>query len=109
MGSLNMTKRHPLWDELEKRKALLEEQEGRVYQQCKLLVEAVMAGQITDWPEVEDLLFELIEFGDYYISAWELCAQLRRYIGKHFSPYVQMGGNFTRILIEDAEQGEETL
>ena len=101
--------RHPLWDELEKQKALLEEQEDRVYQQCKLLVEAVMAGQITDWPEVEDLLFELLEFGDYYRPAWELYAQLKRYIGKHFTSDVQRESGFLKAIIEDAAKEEETL
>ena len=104
-----MTKHHPLWDELKKEKALLEEQEKRVFQQYRKLVDSVFAGEITDWSEVEDLLLELMEFGECYCLAWELYTQLRRYIKEHFSTYVQSGGNFTRILIEDAEQGEETL
>ena len=100
--------RHPLWDELEKQKALLEEQEDRVYQQCKLLVEAVMAGQITDWPEVEDLLFELMEFGYYFCPAWALYTQLKKYIGKNFSSDMQRGNGFLKAIIESATKEEET-
>lgn len=106
---MNMTERHPLWEELKKEKALLEEQEKRVLQQYRGLVDAVFAGEITDWSEVEDLLLKLIEFGNHYYPAWELSTQLRRYIKEHFSAYVQSGGNLMRLLIEDAEQGVETL
>lgn len=99
-------KRSALWDELEKQKALLEAQEDRVCQQLKLLADAVMAGQITDWPEVEDLIFELIEFGDYYRPAWELNTQLRKYVEQHYSSYVEIGGNITRVFIPGDANGE---
>ena len=99
-------KRSALWDELEKQKALLEAQEDRFYQQLKLLTDAVMSGQITDWPEVEDLIFELIEFGDYYRPAWELYTQLRKYVEQHYSPYVEIGSNITRVFIPDDANGE---
>lgn len=102
-----MTKRHPLWDELEKQKALLEEQEDRLYQQLKLLADAVMSDQIADWPEVENLLFEMIEFGDYYRPAWELFTQLKKYIGKNFSSDVQRESGFLKAIIEDAAKGEK--
>jgi hypothetical protein len=102
---MNMTERHPLWDELEKEKVLLEEQEKRVFQQYRKLVDAVFAGEILDWREVEDILLKLIEFGDYYTPAWDLCTQLRRYIAKHFSDYVQMGDNFTRAIIAESLVG----
>lgn len=67
-----------------------------------------MDGQITDWPEVEDLLFELIEFGYYYCPAWQLYTQLKKFIGKNFSSDVQRESGFLKAIIEDAVK-EETL
>ena len=42
-----MKQRQELWDELEKQKVLLHEQEKQVSQQLSKLVVAVLAGQIT--------------------------------------------------------------
>lgn len=101
-----MEKQNALWDELAKQKALLEAQENRFYRQLKLLTDAVMTGQITDWTEVEDLIFELIEFGEYYRPAWELNTRLRKYVEQHYSPYVEIGGNIMRVFIPGNANGE---
>ena len=45
-------KRHELWTELETQKVLLLDQQKRVYQQYRMLLDAVLAGQITEWQEV---------------------------------------------------------
>ncbi len=94
-------KRQALWEELKKQKAILEEQKERVYQQYQKLVAAVLEGRIEQWEEVKDLLFELLEFGDYYVPARELRQELSRYICQHFSAYVEKESALTRVLIED--------
>ena len=96
-----MKERNSLWDELEAQKVLLEAQKGRVYQQLKRLVDAVVAGQITEWQEVMTLLIELIQFADHYAPAWELRADLALYIRQHFPEQVENSNAFTRILLFD--------
>ena len=103
-----MKQRQELWDELEKQKALLHEQEQQVYQQLSKLVDAVLAGQITQWMEVEDLLFELIGFYDYdYDCAWELRQKLGRYVNQKFSTYVEKERPIVRLLIDDKTETKE--
>lgn len=103
-----MKQRQELWDELEKQKGILEEQEKRVSQQLSKLVDAVLAGQITQWTEVEDLLFELTAFYEYdYDCAWELRQKLVRYVHQDFSHYVEKGSAILRLLIEDKTESKE--
>lgn len=97
-----MKQRQELWDELEKQKVLFREQEKQVSQQLSKLVDAVLAGQITKWTEVEDLLFELIEFYEYdYDCAWELRQKLARYVNQKFSHHAEKECPFARLLIDD--------
>lgn len=97
-----MKQRQELWDELEKQKVLLHEQEKRVSQQLSKLVDAVLAGQITQWTEIEDLLFELTAFYEYdYGCAWDLRQKLVRYVNQKFSHYVEKESAILRLLIED--------
>ena len=103
-----MKQRQELWDELEKQKGILEEQEKRVSQQLSKLVDAVLAGQITQWTEVEDLLFELIGFYDYdYDCAWELRQKLGRYVNQKFSTYVEKERPIVCLLIDDKTETKE--
>ena len=105
-----MKQMQELWDELEKQKELLREQEKQVSQQLSKLVDAVLAGHITQWTEVEDLLFELIEFYDYdYDCAWELRQKLGRYVNQKFSHYVEKERPIVRLLIEGKTEEEDSL
>ena len=94
-------KRHEHWVELEKQKVILVSQLKQVYEQYRLLVDAVVAGQITEWQEVMTLLIELIQFADHYALAWELRAELALYIRQHFPQQVENSNAFTRILLFD--------
>lgn len=94
-------KRHEHWVELEKQKGILVSQLKQVYEQYRLLVDAVVTGQITDWQEVMTLLIELIQFADHYAPAWELRADLALYIRQHFPEQVENSNAFTRILLFD--------
>ena len=97
-----MKQMQELWEELEKQKVHLHEQEKQVSQQLGKLVDAVLAGQITKWTEVEDLLFELVECYEYdYDCAWELRQKLGRYANQKFSHHVEKERPFARLLIED--------
>ena len=97
-----MKQMQELWEELEKQKVLLHEQEKQVSQQLSKLVDAVLAGQITQWMEVEELLFELTAFYDYdYDCAWELRQKLGRYVNQKFSTYVEKERPIVRLLIDD--------
>ena len=103
-----MRQRQELWDELEKQKALLHEQEQQVYRQLSKLVDAVLAGQITQWMEVEVLLFELIGFYDYdYDCAGELRQKLGRYVNQKFSTYVEKERPIVCLLIDDKTETKE--
>ena len=81
-----MENKTELWDALRKQKTILEEQEERVYRLLEELTALVLAGQITSFDEVEDILFELMEM-DYYIPAMELWRKLFAYIRQHFPEY----------------------
>jgi hypothetical protein len=92
-------KRHELWTELETQKVLLLDQQKRVYQQYRMLLDAVHTGQIADWQEVLELLFELVEFSDHYAPAWELRAELALHIRQHFPQQVENGAALLQILL----------
>ena len=75
---------HKLWEELDKQKKALEEQERRVFQACKALAEAVRAGQITDPEEINEVLIELLA-GDHISAAtWELYVKVLSYAKRTF-------------------------
>lgn len=104
-------KRHEHWVELEKQKVILVRQLKQVYEQYRLLVDAVVAGQVTDWQEVMTLLLELIDFADHYALAWELRAELVLYIRKLFPKQVENSNALTRVLLCDStarNKGERT-
>ncbi len=105
-----MKQRQELWDELEKQKELLHEQEKQVSQQLGKLVDAVLAGQITQWTEVENLLFELLAFYEYdYTCASELRQKLVIYVNQNFSSYVEKESAIARLHIEDKTETKEEI
>lgn len=92
-------KRNRLGNEHETQKATLVSLRNQIFQQYKNLVDAVLAGQITEWQEVLELLFELVEFSDHYAPAWELRAELVLHIRQHFPQQVENGAALLQILL----------
>lgn len=102
-----MTNAEKLWAEMAQEKVALETQEDRLMQALKKLVEAVKYGIIADSKEIEDLLFELLEFGDYYVPAWELYQELRDYVGKRSPGIWKDRTAMARTILEGDEEYEE--
>lgn len=102
-----MKTQNKLWDEFREQKAILEAQKDRFFQQCRLLADAVMTGQITQWEEVETLAYELMVFGDYYVPALDLWWDLRAYISQHFSEHYQQSA-MLQLIYSSAEKPELT-
>ena len=84
-----MNRSAELWDELQKQKTRSEEQQYQVYLQYRNLVEAVLAGQITQWPEVRRLMLELVDFGDHCALAWDLYEKLAQYCRENFKSFIE--------------------
>lgn len=95
-----MTNAEKLWEEMAQEKMALEAQEDRLLQALKRLAEAVMRDVIVDPEEIECLLFELLEFGGYYVPAWKLYRELNEYVGKRFPDVWNDRAATERILLE---------
>lgn len=74
-----MAEKHELWAELYKQKKALEEQEGRVFQVCTALAEAILAGQITDAEKIRELLTELLDIDCQHVAARQLYDKVQNY------------------------------
>lgn len=81
---VHMAEQQELWEELYKQKKAYEAQEGRVFQACKALAAAVLAGQITDPEKIRELLTELLDIDYQYVAASELHHQVRNYAKEKF-------------------------